>query len=85
MADEKTPADSEVLLAAGDRGVFRSPYTTGTKSVASVRSIQGMGLTVLRVVTEPGGGYDEDPLPMYEIRLDDGLKISAYPEEVHRA
>jgi hypothetical protein len=63
-------------LNVGDRGTYLSPYTEHKGRI-------GQPFTVKKYVTEPiPGEYDEEALPMYEITFEDGIELSAYPEEV---
>lgn len=54
---------------------FRTPY----RQYADRR---GETFAVVRIITEAGPNFDEEVLPMYEIRFADGKVINAWPEEV---
>lgn len=45
---------------------------------------QGKRFEVIRKVTQPEKEYDRECLPMYEIKLEDGQVITAWPEEVEK-
>lgn len=46
------------------------------------RERDGQHFTLVRVIDKADDDHDEEVLPMYAIRFDDGTEIEAWPEEV---
>lgn len=57
------------------RSTFTTPFT-------DLREREGATFTVVRKITEPEPDFDEESLPMYRIRFDDGFETDAFPIEV---
>ncbi len=55
--------------------IFNSPWD-------DYRHRNGQPCKVLKGFYEPDEEHDQEVLPMYEIRFDDGEVIDAYPEEL---
>ena len=75
------------LVPIGTTFTFTSPWTYGPSNM-SVRHFEDRKGTTARVIghiVESDENYDEEILPMYRIRFEDGLEIDAWPEEVEGA
>jgi hypothetical protein len=46
------------------------------------RDREGQRFEVVRKITEPDENFDEESLPMYRIRFEDGFETDAFPSEV---
>lgn len=57
------------------RKTFNSPYEQHANRI-------GQSFTVLSVIDKPDESHDEECLPMYRVRFEDGTEIEAWPEEV---
>lgn len=54
---------------------FSTPYS-------DYKDREGQEFEVVREINEPDETHDEECLPMYRIRFNDGFETDAWPEEV---
>ena len=54
---------------------FQSPYT-------QYQSRNGQMCSLIATIDKSDPDYDEEVLPMYIVEFEDGMRISAFPEEV---
>jgi hypothetical protein len=59
--------------------------TTFTTPFEQYRAREGQAFTVVRKITEADLEHDEESLPMYVIRFEDGAEIEAWPIEVEES
>ena len=57
------------------RQTFQSSYEQYTER-------NGQRFTLVRVIEKADAKHDQEVLPMYVIRFEDGVEIEAWPEEV---
>lgn len=83
MAETETPVvfpidnDWTRTVVPGTKWEFQTPYEVNTP-----RDRNGQIVEILRVIVSPDESYDEDVLPMAEVRFPDGYEMSVYPEEL---
>lgn len=72
------------LLPTGTVFEFHSPYQYGPTDMpeAEFAARKGTPATVVAHITEAGPDTDEEVLPLYRVRFEDGREIDAWPEEV---
>lgn len=72
------------LVPIGTPFTFDSPYEYGptgwTEEQFAAR--KGTPARVVEYIVAPGPDVDEECLPMYRVAFDDGVVITAWPEEV---
>jgi hypothetical protein len=61
------------------RETFQSPYENCGNVQCS--EINGQRFTVLEEITKPTPDIDAESLPMFDIVLESGIRIMAWPEE----
>jgi hypothetical protein len=54
---------------------FRTPYE-------QYRNRDGESIEIVRKIETPDEEHDEEVLPMYVVRFEDGTEIEAWPEEL---
>lgn len=57
------------------KNYFQSPYD-------QYKEHNGKSFNILKEINEPTSDIDEECLPMYQIKLSDGVIIMAWPEEI---
>ena len=61
---------------AGTMARFESPYD-------QYRERNGQTIEIVRRIEEADAEHDEEVLPMFIVRFEDGEEIEAWPEEIH--